>query len=77
MGGTSVPESLISSLEKFIVNIEPEEYNYILMNNDSKIKLFKDMESYPDRIQKDKNNLSIWEEKDSKSNAKSNIYFRF
>jgi len=77
MEGKSVPESLISSLENFIVNIEPEEYNYIAMNNDSKIQLFKDWVSYSDRIQKDKDNISVWEEKDSKSIVKSNIYFRF
>ncbi|XP_060861557.1 MATH and LRR domain-containing protein PFE0570w-like [Metopolophium dirhodum] len=67
----SVPESLISSLENFIVNIEPEEYNYIALNNDSKIQLFKDWESYSDRIQKDKDNISVWEKKDSKSIAKT------
>ncbi|CAI6351637.1 unnamed protein product [Macrosiphum euphorbiae] len=71
MEGKSVPESLISSLENFIVNIEPEEYNYIAMNNDSKVQLFKDWVSYSDRIQKDKDNISVWEEKDSKSIAKT------
>ncbi|CAI6361144.1 unnamed protein product [Macrosiphum euphorbiae] len=71
MEGTSVPESLISSLENFIEKIEPEEYNFIVLNNDSKIKLFKDCESYPDRIQKDEDNMSLWEEKDSKSIAQA------
>jgi len=75
--GTSVPENLISALEKFIVKIESEEYNFIVLNNDSKIKLFKDCESYPDRIQKDKDNMSLWEDKDSKSIVQSNIYFQF
>ncbi|XP_029342052.1 uncharacterized protein KIAA2026-like [Acyrthosiphon pisum] len=64
--GKSVPENLISSLENFIVNIEPEEYNYIAMNNDSKIQLFKDWLSYMD-----KDNISVSEEKDSKSIAKT------
>lgn len=76
MEGTSVPENLISALENFIVKIEPEEYNFIVLNNDSKIKLFNDWVSYSDRVQKDKNNISVWEEKDSKSIAKGNIYFR-
>lgn len=76
MEGTSVPKNLISALENFIVKIEPEEYNYIVMNNDSKIKLFKDFESYPDRIKKDKDNMSMWKKKDSKSIAQSNIYFQ-
>lgn len=74
--GTSVPKNLISALENFIVKIEPEEYHYIVLNNDSKIKLFKDCESYPDRIKKDKDNMSMWKEKDSKSIAQSNIYFQ-
>lgn len=77
MKGTSVPESLISSLNNFIVNIEPKEHNYIVMNNDSKIKLFKDWVSYSDRIKKDEDNISVWEEKDSKSISKSNVYFMF
>lgn len=77
MKGTSVPESLISSLNNFIVNIEPKEYNYIVINNDSKIKLFKDWVSYSDRIKKDEDNISVWEEKDSKSISKSNVYFMF
>jgi len=76
MEGTSVPKNLISALENFIVKIEPEEYNYIVLNNDSKIKLFKDFESYPDRIKKDKDNMSMWEKEDSKSIAQSNIYFQ-
>ncbi|KAL4119024.1 hypothetical protein QTP88_011897 [Uroleucon formosanum] len=71
MKGTSVPESLISSLNNFIVNIEPKEYNYIVINNDSKIKLFKDWVSYSDRIKKDEDNISVWEEKDSKSISKT------
>ncbi|XP_022163146.1 uncharacterized protein LOC111028718 [Myzus persicae] len=69
--GTSVPENLISALENFIEKIESEEYNFIVLNNDSKIKLFKDCESYPDRIQTDKDNVSLWEEKDSKSIAQA------
>ncbi|XP_015368190.1 PREDICTED: uncharacterized protein KIAA2026-like [Diuraphis noxia] len=71
MEGTSVPENLISALENFIEKIEPEEYNFIVLNNDSKIKLFKDCESYADRIQKDKENMSLWEEKNSKSIAQT------
>ncbi|CAH1726664.1 unnamed protein product [Aphis gossypii] len=67
MEGTFVPDNLISALESFITKIELEEYNLIVLNNDSKIKLFKDCESYPDRIQKDEDNISFWEEKDSKS----------
>uniref|UniRef100_A0A2S2P1Y7 Uncharacterized protein n=1 Tax=Schizaphis graminum TaxID=13262 RepID=A0A2S2P1Y7_SCHGA len=67
MEGTSVPENLISALENFIMKIESEECNFIVLNNDSKIKLFKDCESYPDRIQKGNDNISLWEEKDSKS----------
>ncbi|XP_025200122.1 uncharacterized protein LOC112598032 [Melanaphis sacchari] len=67
MEGTSVPEKLITALEDFLMKIESEEYNFIVLNNDSKIKLFKDCESYPDRIQKDKDNISFWERKDSKS----------
>lgn len=77
MEGISVPENLISALENFIVKIEPEEYNFIVLNNDSKIKLFKDCESYPDRIQKEEDNMSLWEEKDSKSIAQGNKYFRY
>ncbi|XP_022179574.1 uncharacterized protein KIAA2026-like isoform X2 [Myzus persicae] len=65
--GTSVPENLISSLENLIVKIELEENNYIAMNNDSKIKLFKDWVSYPGRIQKNKDNMSRWAEKDLKA----------
>ncbi|XP_060853914.1 uncharacterized protein KIAA2026-like [Rhopalosiphum padi] len=71
MEGTSVPENLISALENFIMKIESEECNFIVLNNDSKIKLFKDCESYPDRIQKGNDNISLWEEKDSKSIAQA------
>jgi len=72
---TSVPENLISALENFIVKIEPEEYNFIVLNNDFKIKLFKDCESYAERIQKDEDNMSLLVEKDSKSIDQGNIYF--
>lgn len=74
--GTSVPENLINSLENFIAKIELEEYKYITKNNDSRLKLYKDWISYPNRIQKD-NDISFWEEKDSKSITQGNIYFRF
>jgi len=74
MEGTSVPENLISALENFIIKIESEEYNFIILNNDSKIKLFKDWKSYPDRIQEDKDNISFWEQKDSKSITQGKIY---
>jgi len=59
MEGTSVPENLISALENFITKKESEEYYLIVLNNDSKIKLFKDYESYPYRIQKDEDNISL------------------
>jgi len=77
MAGIFVPENLISALENFITKVESEEYNLIVLNNDSKIKLFKDCESYPDRIQKDEDNISLWEEKDSKSMSQGSKYFRF
>jgi len=77
MKRTSVPEKLISALENFITKIESEEHNLIVLNNDSKIKIFKDYKSYPDRIQKDKDNILLWQEKDSKSTSQGNISFRF
>jgi len=40
--GTSVPENLINSLENFITKIGLEEYKYITMNNDSRLKLYND-----------------------------------
>jgi len=76
MEGTSVPENLISALKYFIVKIESKENHFIALNNDSKIKLFKDYESYPDRIQTDEDNVSLWEEKNSKSIAQGNTYFK-
>lgn len=73
MEGSSVPEDLINALEEFIVKIEPEECNFIVLNNDSKMKLFKDWRSYTDRIEKNLDNISLWTKKDRKSSL-SNIY---
>lgn len=63
---TSVPESLINALEDLIVEIEPNERNLIILNNNSKIKLFEDWKSYPERSQKDKDAVLFWEGKEQK-----------
>jgi len=70
--GTSVPENLINALENFIVKVELNEYKYITINNDSRIKSFKECMSYTSRIQND-NDISFWKEKDSKSITQGNI----
>ncbi|KAE9533474.1 hypothetical protein AGLY_009112 [Aphis glycines] len=71
MKRTSVPEKLICALENFITKIKSKEHNLTVLNNDSKIKIFKDYRSYPDRIQKDKDNILLWQEKDSKSTSQA------
>lgn len=69
---TSVPENLISALENFIIKIEPEECNLIILNNNSKIKLFKDWKSYQERI--DKDILLLRGMKELKSISQGNIF---
>lgn len=64
-----VPESLITALEKLIIKIEPQEYNLIMTNNSSKIKLFNDWKSYPERFEKEKDEIIFWEEKEVKNSA--------
>jgi len=73
----SAPKKLICALENFITKIKSKEHNLTVLNNDSKIKIFKDYKSYPDRIQKDKDNILLWQEKDSKSTSQGSICFRF
>lgn len=63
----SVPNNLISTLEKFIREIEPEESNLIVLNNNSKIKLYKEWKSYPERYENEENKAISWEKKESKS----------
>lgn len=69
----SIPKSLIKALEKLVVKIEPQEYNLIMTNNSSKIKLFNDWKSYPERFQKEKDEVLFWEEKDVKTNSAGNM----
>ncbi|XP_050440947.1 uncharacterized protein LOC126845937 isoform X2 [Adelges cooleyi] len=59
-------ESLINSLEDFIDKVEPEECNFIVLNNNSKIKLFKDWKSYTERSQNVVDEVLFWEEKENK-----------
>jgi len=63
---TSVPENLIEALENFIMKMEPEECNQIILNNDSKIKLFKDWKTYPERHKNEQEEILFWEEKEVK-----------
>jgi len=74
---TSVPESLINALEDLIVKIEPNEYNLIVLNNNSKIKLFEDWKSYPERSKKDDEATFFWEEKELKPITSENSMFCF
>jgi len=67
MEDISIPESLINALEDLVVKIEPDEYNLIVLNNNSKIKLFEDWKSYTERSQKDKDTSLFWEERELKS----------
>lgn len=71
---TSVPENLINAFEDFIDKLEPEEYNYIVLNNNSKIKLFKDWKSYQERSKNDKDCLLNWKKKKIKSYEGNIIY---
>lgn len=69
----SVPEDLIQALEDFLIKVEPEECNLIILENNSKIKLFKDWKSYPERLQKEKDQILFWEDKELRSLSQGNI----
>lgn len=64
-----VPDNLISALEDFIIKIEPQECNLIILNNNSKIKLFKDWKSYSERLKKDEDEILFWKQKKLKSTS--------
>lgn len=64
--GSSVPKDLIIALKKLIDKIEPEEHKFILLNNDSKVKLFTDWETYSDKNANAMDNISIWTTEDQK-----------
>lgn len=66
---SSVPENLISALENLIIQIEPQEYNLIMLNNNSKVKLFKDWKSYSERIKKEEDDILLWNEKKRNSTS--------
>ncbi|XP_050521246.1 uncharacterized protein LOC126894346 isoform X2 [Daktulosphaira vitifoliae] len=69
---TCVPDSLINSLEDFVVRLESEECNLIVLNNNSKIKLFKDWKSYPERSKHD-DDILFWEEKETKQSRSDTV----
>lgn len=71
---TSVPESLIQALDDLISKLEPQEFNFIILENSSKIKLYKDWKSYPDRILKEEDKTLLWEEKELKSISQGNLF---
>lgn len=71
---TSVPVTLISALEKFIREIETKECNLIVLNNNSKIKLFKEWKSYSERCQNGEDEALNWEEKNSKPKSPGKHY---
>ncbi|VVC30034.1 Bromodomain [Cinara cedri] len=66
---SSIPETLINALEKLIFKMEPQEYHLIMTNNNSKIKLFNDWKSYPERFLKEKDEIIFWEEKEVKTTS--------
>lgn len=70
---TVVPDNLINALEDLISKSEPLEYNLIDINNNSKIKLFKDWKSYSERLEMEKDEKLFWEEKEIKSKTQGNI----
>lgn len=70
---TSVPESLIQALEDLITQLEPQENSLIILENSSKIKLFKDWKSYPDRFLNEEDKTLFWEEKELKSISQGNL----
>lgn len=69
-----VPDSLINALEDLIAKSEPLEYNLIDINNNSKIKLFKDWKSYSERLEIERDETVFWEEKEIKQTTLGNIH---
>lgn len=45
-----------------------------MTNNNSKIKLFNDWKSYPERFQKEKDEVLFWEEKEVKTTSAGNMF---
>lgn len=72
-----VPDNLISAIEDFIIQIEPQECNLIILNNNSKIKLFKDWKSYSERLKRDEAEILLWEQKKLKSASIGKVLLLF
>lgn len=70
---SSVPDNLINALEDFMTTIEPQECNLIILNNSSKIKLFKDWKSYSERFKNDEDDILFWKEKKLKSTSSGKV----